>query len=145
MTDMKHALHCLILLTVLAAAAAEEEPRWTVGTAEQLQQAATNRTGSNATVPVTRLSKPPLIGGAAQEWHAAVPLATFPLAALRASRATEMRFACDDKALYLSANVTDETPLVNSHPANSGPDLLAGDALRIGFDAGRPTVVTVAW
>src|SRR6266516_6601939 len=31
MTNMKHALHCLILLAVLAAAAAEEEPRWTVG------------------------------------------------------------------------------------------------------------------
>ena len=48
MTNMKHALHCLILLAVLAAAAAEEEPRWTVGTAEQLEQAATNPTGSNA-------------------------------------------------------------------------------------------------
>src|SRR5207249_2158525 len=82
MTNMKHALHCLILLAVLAAAAAEEEPRWTVGTAEQLEQAATNPTGSNAAVPVTRLSKPPLIGGAAQEWRAAVPLVTFPLATL---------------------------------------------------------------
>ena len=39
MTNMKHALHCLILLAVLAAAAAAEEPRWTVGIAEQLQQA----------------------------------------------------------------------------------------------------------
>src|SRR5437762_11313640 len=130
MTDMKHALYCLILLTVLAAAAAEEQPRWSVGTAEQLEQAATNPTGSNAAVPVTRLSKPPLIGGAAQEWRAAVPLVTFPLAALRASRAAELRFACDDTALYLSANVTDETPLLNNHGLSAGPDLLAGDADR---------------
>ena len=58
MTNMKHALHCLILLAVLAAAAAEEEPRWTVGTAEQLQQAATNPTGSNAAVDSARRMTP---------------------------------------------------------------------------------------
>src|SRR5881409_3189353 len=135
--------HCLIVLGLLAALA-EQRPQWTVGTAEQLRQAATEPTGNNATVPVTRLAKPPAIGGGAQEWGETVPLVTFPLAALRASHAAELRFACDDNALYLAANVTDETPLVNNHAASAGPALLEGDALRIGFDGGRPTVVTIA-
>ncbi len=134
---------CLILV-VLAAGVAAEEPQWAVGTAERLRQGVTEPVGNNASAPVTRSARPPVIDGRAQEWGATVPLVTFPFA-LRTSRAAELRFACDDSALYLIANVTDETPLVNYHTASAGPGLLEGDALRIGFDAGHPTVVTIAW
>jgi hypothetical protein len=138
---------CLLhlLFAALAAPAFAAEPAWTIGTAESLQQTATVPTGQNASAPVVRFAKAPTIDGNLAEWGDTVAVTSFPFAALQDRRSARLRFGYDDTALYVAGHVVDDTPMVNQH----GPldlQMLSGDVIRFGVDAGLPTeVILCPW
>jgi len=129
---------CLMTALLIAGIAAAEEPSWTVGTAEQLERTAAEPIGINDRAACVRLAKPPKIDGNLQDWAGVPACVSFPMPALKDSHRAELRFACDNEALYVGMHVTDTTPLVNARPP------LGGDAIRIGIAAGQTAIATFA-